>query len=1220
VGGSAGAGGNGGSATVTNKGTIVTNGADSDGILVQSVGGGGGLAGKGSSTAGTAATPGQTAAALLSSVTNGLGVGKGVTPIADKVFKVGDGILADVNNVKEVQKALGVGGDSSDGTLSVAATGDDNDSGIAKGIQLGLTVGGKGGGGGSGGTAGASNAGNILTAGSRADGIMVQSIGGGGGVGGATTFSGTLGQNSTGNASLALGANGANGGAAGTVTAANAAGASIITSGIMAHGMVGQSIGGGGGDAGIQGNTGGALANLSVVVGGSGGASGAGGAVTLDNEGAVQTQGSYASGMVAQSVGGGGGTATVLSSNAVTASIGSMQLSLGGRGGKASDGGAVTVNSAQTGSGLALLETQGQGSVGVLAQSIGGGGGSLQVSDGTTGTLPGTLTLPLTLGGGDGASGNGGAVTVNLGSASKSALISTGGQDAHGVVVQSIGGGGGLVAGASNTPGALATLFGAGAHQGNGGAVALNLQSANVNTSGDGATALFAQSIGGGGGLFGALSQFTPGSTIQSTPVSTSGQGGNVNVNLNGADITTYAARAHGVWAQAFGGGGGVMGSSDGTGVTFAGASPYAGCSGSACTGAINVALTNGASINVNGPQSYGVYVQSRGNGVNDTTISLDSTSAIETSDPTGIAIFVDGAGTNTIKNSGVIVANEGNGVALAGNQPANLINDTNSTFSGSIKLPKGNSAFSNMPGATFNAGDTVDLGAGGLLSNAGTLTVGGAHMAQTNVHGQLQQTASGRTVIDVDTVGRRNDSLVVDGSASLAGTVLLHPTTLSPTSFNVLSASGSLTTDPALRVQDGGGNLLFGYGTTVSGNGGAAAAGGLSKPDAGGATLSVTPYSKLGTAAVQGGLGANRNALAMHLDAGFGGGTTPAQGAVYAQLATLGSLPAYSNALDNLSGELLQSANITRVASSVTLAERMNTAHCAGRGDMGELAPEADCNWARVTESRTSRDGTADEAGFGMSNSALQAGAQRRIAEGWFAGGAVSYDNTRLHANGVDQSVDGSSGSVAGVLKYQTGPWTFSGSADLGYGSYDSTRHIAFAQTVAQAKGDFHMWHAGVHGRIAYAMPMDGFYLRPYLDLHAVRVQTSDNRETGAGALDLQASGGGQNFFAASPMLEIGTPDMKLGGMEVRGYAAIGATLSKESQASGQARLEGWAAAPGVQPFQVNSSIPERRGRVELGATLLLGHGQELTLSYGGEFAGGFRSNSGTVKYRYVF
>ena len=90
----------------------------------------------------------------------------------------------------------------------------------------------------------------------------------------------------------------------------------VITAGADATGLLAQSVGGGGGNAGSS------LAEafafnppdspipsftLDLAIGGQGGAGGTGGVVNLFNGGIIATQGPSAKGMFAQSVGGGGG-------------------------------------------------------------------------------------------------------------------------------------------------------------------------------------------------------------------------------------------------------------------------------------------------------------------------------------------------------------------------------------------------------------------------------------------------------------------------------------------------------------------------------------------------------------------------------------------------------------------------------------------------------------------------------------------------------------------------------------------------------------------------------------------------------------------------------------------------------------------------------------------------------------------------------------------------
>ena len=110
--------------------------------------------------------------------------------------------------------------------------------------------------------------------------------------------------------------------------------------------------------------------------------------------------------------------------------------------------------------------TTGDDATGIVAQSVGGGGGvavlmTVPLTDSSggnaqsqTGLIPDSTLIPITIGGKDGAGGDGGEVTINSGSA-----ITTTGKDAYGLLAQSIGGGGGLVIGTNNAPGALDTLF-----------------------------------------------------------------------------------------------------------------------------------------------------------------------------------------------------------------------------------------------------------------------------------------------------------------------------------------------------------------------------------------------------------------------------------------------------------------------------------------------------------------------------------------------------------------------------------------------------------------------------------------------------------------------------------------------------------------------------------------------------------------------------------------
>ena len=134
------------------------------------------------------------------------------------------------------------------------------------------------------------------------------------------------------------------------------------------------------------------------------------------------------------------------------------------------------------------ITTAGSGSPALLLQSIGGGGGAIQAIDNAA-------TTNLSLGASEGSNTSGNTVQLDH----RDGVIATSGENAAGVVVQSIGGGGGW----SLAQSTLSTTLGStGLRDGSAAAVSALLNS-NVATSGNNSPALVLQSIGGGGGYGG---------------------------------------------------------------------------------------------------------------------------------------------------------------------------------------------------------------------------------------------------------------------------------------------------------------------------------------------------------------------------------------------------------------------------------------------------------------------------------------------------------------------------------------------------------------------------------------------------------------------------------------------------------------------------------------------------------------------------------------------
>ena len=514
-GGNGALGGNGGPVVLKLAGVpalVTTSGADSDAVIGLSVGGGGGYGGNvgGGGVIFTTSIGGQGG--------NG-GDGGQVDVLNGNFFFDGNTtaffapyIVSTKGAYARALVALSIGGGGGRGGDAVSA---------AAG-PLALSIGGTGGTGGDASSATIMNFGTLQTAGAHSVGASALSVGGGGGDGGAAV-SLDVGTQLT--AAIAVGGSGGNGGNGAAVTVNNFG--QIITAGSDAHGVEALSVGGGGGNGGstvaqtlaLNADPDLPSVTLTTAVGGSGGKGGVGGVVGIGNTALVMTQGEGAIGVLAQSIGGGGGDGGDSSamSTAYTQSDLTVTVGVGGKGGAGGDSNAVSlVNSG-------LVATLNGMAPGVMAQSIGGGGGIGGFGQSNTGSYKGgngpSAQISVVVGGRGGDGGNGGNVTVDnfidqtnqpllpFGAPSPSGEggILTQGDDSYGILAQSVGGGGGnggdaTAAGSGGQININVAVGGNGGKGGNAGAVTVNNGAGSILTSGGASAGILAQSVGGGGG------------------------------------------------------------------------------------------------------------------------------------------------------------------------------------------------------------------------------------------------------------------------------------------------------------------------------------------------------------------------------------------------------------------------------------------------------------------------------------------------------------------------------------------------------------------------------------------------------------------------------------------------------------------------------------------------------------------------------------------------
>lgn len=764
--GNAGGGGAGGAVKLTNDGSITTHGNSSDAVIAQSVGGGGGTGGAGAAYAPQWVTI-VAGASASSAVTLGGRGGGGGAGGAVTVTSTG-AISTDGSNSRGIlAQSVGGGGGLGGGATSNAT---------AAKMQVSFSLGGSGGDGGAGGAVAVTSeeGASITTKGHGSTGILAQSVGGGGGTGGSATAANSLGSaniakapksiikywtrlenwwkgrssvkgpSSTITFDIALGGSAGKGGAGGTTIVKNHG--AITTKGAIAAGILAQSVGGGGGAGGAA-SGGGSSAGGTVIIGASGGDGGDGGKASVTNSGTIGTAGNHSFGILAQSIGGGGGLGGVAADEKSLLPIHALEFRNGGDGGASGSGGEAAITNKGS------ITTSGTQSHALAAQSIGGGGGysyldgqafvESDLPENAGGPLyaqPGTPEndgasaggevfsgVSVTLGGSGGSGGNGGSVSIE-----NTGTLITKGDEASGIFAQSVGGGGGVGAighGATLSGGDL-TYGPSGGNGGTGGDVKVTL-GGDITTGGTGAVGVLAQSVGGGGGHIGGID--TGVATVVSplelygSPAA-GGTGGDVVIKTNGGPvaITTTGYGAHGIFAQSAGGLGGSAGTYAGVFSVFNALLATSGDGEAAVAGDVTIDLEG--TVKATGTGSVGIYAEALSNGP--LSVSADDLPKIAVtvngdvtggSGPAGAGIAIAGGMANTINVKGGTVSAGENGFAVAAaytglawqangsvsTSGANLTTLSNAgTVSGNVDLGVGQNRFENS--GTLNAGEWI--------------------------------------------------------------------------------------------------------------------------------------------------------------------------------------------------------------------------------------------------------------------------------------------------------------------------------------------------------------------------------------------------------------------------------------------------------------------------------------------------------------------------------
>jgi hypothetical protein len=620
----------------------------------------------------------------------------------------------------------------------------------------------------------------------------------------------------------------------------------------------------------------------------------------------------------------------------------------------------------------------------------------------------------------------------------------------------------------------------------------------------------------------------------------------------------------------------------------------------------------SGGTINTSGPGSIGILAQSSGgitsSYVNPYLINIAIGGSVSGGSGTGAGILVSGGGntsskpnTITVNSGGLITSASGvNGTAIqADSGTTNVTIESGGTVTGSVDLGSTPGDMTTNAGGTFNAGSTVVVAAN-TFTNAGNLfPAGPGSIGTTTITGGFAQTASGVIGIDINSLGSQSsDQLIVNGQAQLAGTIVPLASALLPGSLPVISATSLSST---MQVSNG---IAIGWTPSVSGN-----------------TLYVTPQPTFRPAWLP--ISPSQNSLTHHLDRAWNN-SDRSLAATFGYLSQLSTGSQYMQVLQALAPQ----AHTVQLQNLLTTTPFSlgSSIDCPADLSTKVLQLDSSCVWVRGAGTWANQSARDGDPGSSLTGASTWLGGQRQLAPGWFLGGAFGYGQSWADANNTSSSFasHGDIYSVSLSLRHVHKAWSFSGSLAFSSGDFQNSRTYVLpaAGSLPVSSGTYTSrvspWLIGGRLRAAYTIPLNTFFLRPYLDVDLLHAELPGFAEYGYGGLPLSFSTSQKTALILSPMLEFGGQQKLNANITLRLYLALGLSIRPDFNWAINTRFSN--AYSGNGSYQLFGNAPEVVGRLNLGMQVLKTDGFDLRLEYDLSAGDGYVAQIPSARFTYRF
>ena len=340
-----------------------------------------------------------------------------------------------------------------------------------------------------------------------------------------------------------------------------------------------------------------------------------------------------------------------------------------------------------------------------------------------------------------------------------------------------------------------------------------------------------------------------------------------------------------------------------------------------------------------------------------------------------------------------------------------------------------------------------------------------------------------------------------------------------------------------------------------------------------------------------------------------------------FAYMLRMDSAAQHGGMLDAIGGaELLHQHAATLQAVPTLLGDAID---CPTMGGAEVIVGEDSCAWMGVGQSWGRYTGK-DTRGNDTDADLFSFGLQKEFRPGWFLSGVIG----RLSSDADTANVRSSGRTTIGSLgvKRQSGNWILGASLAWGEGSYDSVRSFALplaggAASAPEAvmRSDSEMDIRALRTRVSYEFDLDGWYLRPTLDVDALQSETSGfDEEAGNHLFRLSGDGDSKRQVVATPHVEIGSLFDLGGENRLRAYVDAGVRLAPDADREMDVRISGANTSIGFMRNRVD--VPVATGLLKIGAQIYRNEALDLRLEYGLEANDDFRNETATARVAWHF